>query len=214
MGQVRVEEPDLPEEASGNDESSEDATVDADGAAGGTFDLEKAAKQVAEKFEAMDDGHSIQRHGPEATLAKLEQRLKTGIAPDNKLSPTSASTRFSSYREWVKTRADALKAIEKREGIDLTMPPLSGAPTSHAITVEHGRPIDDGFVGEGTTTRVRDASSGRSFRVFSATQPVERLTRTKTTVAWNSDAGRWVVKQHYPDALHWDVTSGTYTQAI
>jgi len=202
------------DDAGGSDEASEDGATAASGAAGGVFDLEKAAKQVAEKFEAMDKGHSIERHGPEVALAKLEQRLKTGIAPDGKLSPTSASTRFSSYREWLKTREDALQAIKKREGIDLTMPPLPGAPTSHAITVDHGRPIDDGFVGVGAATKITDSSSGKKFKVFSAVQPVEKLTRTKTTIAWNSDAGRWVVKQHYPDALDWDATSGTYTKAI
>lgn len=204
------------DDADAYEEVSDTGTPGAGGAAGGASpaELENAAKQTALQLEALDGGHSIARHGPEATLTALEQRLTTGIAPDGRLSPTSASTRFSSYREWVKTREDALKAIETREGIDLTSPPLPGAPTSHAITVDHGRPIDDGFVGTGTPTRVRDASSGRNVRVFSVTQPVERLTRTTTTVAWNSTSQRWEVKQHYPDARGWDAASGTYTTSI
>ncbi|UQA61369.1 type VI secretion system Vgr family protein [Polyangium aurulentum] len=176
-------------------------------------ELEEAAKQEALQLEAQDGGHSIARHGPEVPLAGLEQRLKIGIAHDGVLSPTSASTRFSSYREWVKTREDALRAIEAREGIDLKQPPLPGQPTRYDIRLEHNRPIDDGYVGLGAGTRVTDAS-GRRFRVFSATQPVARLTRTRTTVSWNETSRRWEVRQHYPDALDWDAASGRYTTSI
>jgi hypothetical protein len=65
--------------------------------------------------------------------AQLEHRLRTGVAPDGKFSPAPASTRFSSYEDFLVTRDAALKKVESDFGIDLSKPPVSGAPDSHEV---------------------------------------------------------------------------------
>ncbi|WP_263452349.1 PKD domain-containing protein [Hyalangium gracile] len=168
------------------------------------------SKKLAEELERLDSGHSLDRHGPDVTDALLERRLKTGIAPDGKYSSAPASTRFSSYDDWLKTRDDALRAIEKREGISLERPPGPGEPTKHSINLDHKRPIDEGFVGSGTKTKITDPATGKKHNIYSNTDPVSGITGTKTSVEWNPATNRWDVKQHFPDGAKWDNVTKTY----
>jgi len=172
---------------------------------------EQIAKVTAESLELQDGGHSLARHGPDRSNIDLENRLTTGIAPNGVFSPTQASTRFNSYQDWLKTRQAALNAIAKREGIDLSQPPPVGKQGSFNIILEHGKPIDDGFVGSGTKVKITDPVSGKQGKVYTNAQPVQGLTRTQTQLEWNSSTNRWEVKQHYPDARNWDQLTESYT---
>lgn len=111
----------------------------------------------------------------------------------------------------MKTREDVLKDIEKQEGIDLSKPPKPGEHTKHRIRVDHGRAIDDGFVGNhSTAVKVKDPVTGRKGRVYSDSIPVSGLTRTQTVVEWDSNSNSWEVKMHYPDSKHWNQSSQSY----
>ena len=172
---------------------------------------EQIAKATAENLELQDGGHSLARHGPDRLNIDLENRLTTGIAPNGVFSPTQASTRFNSYQDWLETRQAALNAIAKREGIDLSQPPPVGKQGSFNIILEHGKPIDDGFVGSGTKVKITDPVSGKQGKVYTNAQSVKGLTRTQTQLEWNSSTNRWEVKQHYPDARNWDQLTASYT---
>lgn len=181
-----------------------------------TAAAEQAAKAGAQKYEHLDQGHSLDRHGPEVSDAKLIKRLTSGVAPDGKVSPTKASTRFNSYEDWLATRESAMNDIAKREGIDLKKPPPHGKEGPFRITKDHQRPIDDGFVGDGNSNKIKvtDPSSSKTKKisVFSKTKQVNKLTRTTTTIEWNKGSNRWEVKQHFPYAQNWDQKQQTYTK--
>ncbi|GJD19161.1 hypothetical protein RIVM261_041170 [Rivularia sp. IAM M-261] len=174
------------------------------------------SKSKAQQYEKQDNGHSLDRHGPEVTDKDLINRLTTGVAPDGKISPTPASTRFNNYDDWLVTRQDAMNDIATREGIDLTKPPPSGKEGPFRITKDHGRAIDDGFVGDGNISKknITDPSTGKNknFKVFSSSKKVDNLTRTTTSIQWNKGSEKWDVKQHFPDAQNWDQTKQTYTK--
>jgi hypothetical protein len=174
-----------------------------------------AEKAAAEKTQALglenqEGGHSLARHGPEVPDAALDSRIKTGIAADNKFSPTGSSTRFKTYQDWLQTRQAARDAIASREGIDLRKPPPPGKEGPFEIVVDHGHAIDDGFVGR-PGTKVNVASGGKTGKGFSQTDPVKGLSRTKTTIEWNPGTKQWDTKQHFPQTKNWDNTTGTYT---
>ena len=171
------------------------------------------AKNKALELEAKDGGHSIAHHGPDVSDKDLKRRLETGIAPDGKFSPTRASTRFKSHDEWLKTREDAIKAIETKQGIDLSKPPKPGEGTRHSINMDHGRDIDDGFVGnKSTKVKIKDAISGKKGNVYPDSTPVSGITRTQTTVEWNPKSNSWEAKQHYPDARGWNQSTQSYIE--
>jgi hypothetical protein len=161
--------------------------------------VEQTAKQSALKLEKIDGGHSLDRHGPEISDAKLQRRLTTGIAPDGKFSPTPASTKFNSYEDWMQTRNASLKQIEKIYGVDLSKPP-TGNNKDFSIITEYDRAIDDGFVGDAMSkVKVNDSTSpkkkGNGYTKYIA---VDGITRTKTTISWDASANRWKVVQHFP----------------
>lgn len=53
----------------------------------------------------------------------------------------------------------------------------------------------------------------RTATVFTQTQPVSGLTRTKLTAGWDAIKGRWAVKQFYPLAEDWDNVQKIYTSS-
>jgi hypothetical protein len=101
----------------------------------------QTAKEQAEGLEQRDGGHSLGRHGPDVTDQQLKDRITTGVAPDNKFSPTDVSTKFASYEVYLETRAKAaatldaavttakakfaplLAELQKAEGVHKTAPP-------------------------------------------------------------------------------------------
>jgi RHS repeat-associated protein len=169
---------------------------------------------LALRLELREGGHSLARHGPNVSKQALKRRLQQGIAPDGKFSPTKASTRFKSYDEWMRTREAARHQIAKREGLDLAKAPPPGTDSRFEIRTEHGRPIDDGFIGKaGTKVKVKDSATGKVGLGYTDVEPVDGLTRTKTTIEWNPATQQWETKQHYPTAENWDNNSGKYTKA-
>ncbi len=101
--------------------------------------VEEAAKQSALKLEKSDGEHSLDRHGPEISDAKLKTRPSTGIAADGKFSPTKASTRFNSYEDWSQTRNAAWEQIRKTQGTDFSKPPTKTTSTRYEIIIRHYR---------------------------------------------------------------------------
>ena len=180
-----------------------------------TEQAEKAAQSKAVTLEKMDGGHSIDRHGPELTEQQLKDRITKGVAADGVFSPTPASTRFNTYEDWLETRSTALKEIERVKGVDLSKPP-TGSTKDVSIIVEHGKAIDDGFVGEASSkVKVFDPTNptkkGNGYNSYKA---VDGITRTKTTVVWDAAAGRWKVAQHFPLAEGWDNATKTYNHSV
>ena len=175
-------------------------------------DDEIAAAMRSVELERIDAGHSVDRHGPQVKDIELENRLKTGIAPDGVFSPAPASTRFSDFDSWVKTRDIALKEIEKKYGIDLSKPPAPGTIGQYDILTEYNRPIDEGFVGDITTKKkvVDPTNPKKKGKAFTSITPVDGITRTKTVIRWDGTA--WKTKQHIPWAMDWDDATKTYSQ--
>ena len=136
--------------------------------------------------------------------------MTTGIAADGVFSPTQASTRFINYETWEKTRGLALKEIEQLKGVDLTQPP-SGQISRYELIVEFDKPIDDGFVGDiATMQKIRNpANLKRKGKVYSFTNSIQGVTRTKTTVSW--DGTSWKIVQHIPWATDWNNVTKTYS---
>ena len=180
-------------------------------------DDEIAAAIRAIELERVDSGHSIKRHGPQIKDNQLENRLKTGVAPDNRISFAPASTRFNNYESWVKTRDIAWNKIEKLEGIDLSKPPTSSMDVKYDIRIKYDKPIDDGFVPDRSTSskiKVQDPTTGKKKKgtVFSTVNQVDGVTATFTRVIWDQNNSKWVVVQHYPLTQSWDNATKTYTQ--
>ena len=73
-----------------------------------------AQKQIAERLEAIDHGHSLSRHGPELTPQQLQDRLATGFTAETppKFSPAPRSTQFIDYDTWLAARQKAVQAFE------------------------------------------------------------------------------------------------------
>jgi hypothetical protein len=69
-------------------------------------------KTEAVTLEAATGGHSVDRHGPEVTDVALQNRLTTGVAPDNVLSVAPGySSKFVSYMAWLDCRQAAIDAL-------------------------------------------------------------------------------------------------------
>ena len=123
-------------------------------------DDEIAAAMRSVELERIDAGHSLDRHGPQLDDKTLEERLTKGKTPGDTSgrvrNAPPGSTRFSDFKDWEQTRNAAWKEIEKINGVDLTKAPASGDPTKYQIVVEYNRPIDEGFVGQGSKTKVVD----------------------------------------------------------
>jgi hypothetical protein len=178
-------------------------------------EMVNVAKQSALKLEKVDGGHSLKRHGPEISDAELKTRLQKGIAPDGKFSPTPASTKFNSYEDWLQTRNAAVNQIEKIYGVDLTKPPI-GSNKDFSIVTEYNRAIDDGFIGN-TASKVKVSNPANPSKLgngYTKYDAVDGITRTKTTVAWDTSTNKWKVVQHYPEARGWNNKTKTYDTSI
>jgi hypothetical protein len=179
---------------------------------------EAACKLLAREVEGVQGAraHSLDRHGPEVADPPLARRVTTGIAPDGQGSFTRASTRFKSHKDWLKTRQEAIDGAKSAHGVDVTKPRAQGDPNWVEVVVQHKKPIDEGFVGTGTKTKIQDPTGATTKKgnIFSGTAPVNDLTRTKTGFEWNQAAngghGQWEMKQHFPLAEEWDQATKTY----
>ena len=172
---------------------------------------EAAFKRQALELERRDGGHSLARHGPQVSPAALERRIRTGVAPDGKVSPTAGSSRFVSHEEWVKTRETAWRAIEETYGVDLEKRVAPDGKTDYVIVVEHNRVIDDGFIGVGAKTKATDPRRQRPLFVYQQTQAVTGITRTTTRVAWDEACSCWKTVQHFPEVRGWDQSKQVYS---
>ena len=175
----------------------------------------KSSKELAEEYEKIDGGHSLARHGPEVSDQALENRVLTGLTPDGKFSPTDSSTRFKSYDDWIETRQAAIQQIEKENkiklGKDMDNPPTPGDPTRYKIEVDHGRSIDEGFNGAGQSTKTTDPNNTKKKgKVYTQTTEVSGITKTQTSIAWDSNQSRWKVTQHFPVGRGWNQLSQSY----
>jgi hypothetical protein len=95
-----------------------DGMIQGGGSPGVAIQRDEAQDKVdATALEDRDQGHSLKRHGPEVTDAKLQERLTTGYAPDGAFVPAPGlSTKFTSYDAYLKTRqAAATKITAARE---------------------------------------------------------------------------------------------------
>ena len=178
-------------------------------------DDEISAAIRAIELERVDSGHSIARHGPQVKNIQLENRLKTGVAPDGRISFAPASTGFNSYKNWLNTRNIAWKKIEQLEKIDLSKPPKSGDKLRHDIRLEYDKPIDEGFVPDKSTAskvQVPDPVTGkkRKGKIYNSVNSVDGVTGVFTRVVWEKSTNKWVVIQHYPLTKSWDNVSKTY----
>lgn len=173
-------------------------------------------KNLANAYEQSDGGHSVDRHGPDVTPAQLEHRLRTGVAPDNKFSPAPASTQFTNYEIWVKTRQIALEEWAKFNQVNLHQPPQPGIlDLVQPIIIEFDRPIDDGLIGNPLTkfNLVNPFTHQQTNRKgYTGLFPVSGITRTKTMVDWDATKSKWIVVQHFPSTQGWDNNAKTYDQ--
>jgi hypothetical protein len=125
------------------------------------------AGNTAKLYEAADGvdsnaGHSWHRHGPEVTDEGLLTRLQTGLAPDNKTSFCSASSKFESPAAWLAGREQA--ATEAlAQGVDIDSPKLAVPPpepvSKMALTIDHGGPIDKAFEGVKSNVGIQNDGS-------------------------------------------------------
>jgi hypothetical protein len=194
---------------------------------------EDRALEVGQRLERIDGGHSLDRHGAQVTPQQLDQRLKTGIAPDGVVSSAPASTRFDSNKNWLLTRQQAFESLRAKYGDlvgnDLRKPPSPNDKTTLDIQIKYDSPIDDGFIPDKTTkskTKVFvDPATGKpttdkaigqqkSVNVYGKTESIEDVTGVFTRFAWNAAEKRWKMVQHFPIAEGWDDVAKTYKGSI
>lgn len=165
-------------------------------------DCKALARKAAETFEDRDHddgtglvsnaGHSLDRHGPDVTHPDLIRRLKTGTPPNNKTpdekSYTGASSKFASPQDWLAGRELAAEAATK-QGIDLDArklaPPYKDLPIGADFVVDHGRPIDEIFLGL-TKNRKQDPTTGEMVddSTYESYQEMSGLTRAYVNFVW------------------------------
>lgn len=198
------------------------ARTEANGGTAGTPEdfvaLEDAAKADALAFEQLDGGHVIGRHGPELSDAQLEARVTQAQTPNGPLKEKAErySTQFNSYDELVRTRDAGVDALlEKYPDLDLTKPPVDGQPTSYPpVRIDHGRAIDDGFVGVGSRSpldgvTIEKKGETKQVKAFTETEQISGITDTNTAVFWDADNGVWQT-QHYPIGKGWNQATQSY----
>lgn len=180
-------------------------------------------EKIAWLQEKADGGHSLHRHGPELSEVILNSRLTKGITPTTgeiKTAPP-ASTKFTSYKDWVLSRNNALDEISRINNVDLTAPPAGGLPLEYRRTIEYSRPIDEGFAGMGTKLLLFDSNNspiltlnGNHSRGYSTTYRIDGITRTFTLIRWNQTNQSWQVIQHFPVGKDWNNTTKSYLPGI
>lgn len=98
-------------------------------------------------------------------------------------------------------------------GQALSKPLKLGEDTKYEIEMDHARAIDDGFVGDkSTSVKIKDLTTGRKARVYPNSKPVSGITRTQTIVKWNPENEFWEVIQHYPAAKNWNQATQSYEE--
>jgi hypothetical protein len=156
-------------------------------------------------------GHSVARHGAHTTDRQLKDRIKTGIAPDGKLSPTPASTRFLSFADWLEAHDAGIVAFEKNFALkenpskgDVRGPIVdaTGKKWCSVIgVIELGRRAAAGFVGK-AGTKMKVSAGKKKVQVFGDVEvvPAAALSRGKfqITLGWHESSSRWIVIQHFP----------------
>lgn len=165
-------------------------------------DCEALARKAAKSFEDKDHddgsglvssaGHSLDRHGPDVTHPDLIRRLKTGTPPNfkdpNEKSYTGASSKFASPQDWLAGRQLAAEAAEK-QGIDLDAteikPPYDDKQIGADFFVDHGRPIDEIFLGL-KKNRKQDPATGEMMddNTYESFQEMSGLTRAYVNFIW------------------------------
>lgn len=151
-------------------------------------------------------GHSLDRHGPDVTEAELVNRLKTGIPPNAKTpderSFTGASSKFQSPQDWLAGR-EISAAAALAQGIDLTatklIPPFVNQVSSKSFTVEHGKPIDEAYVGRKKNTKfdpvTLELTEDKTYESFEA---MTGLTRAFVNWTWEFPELKDVPKEGKP----------------
>lgn len=192
--------------------------------------------QAYEDADAVDSnaGHSLKRHGDHVSDDALILRLKDGTAPGGGHSPTSASSKFKSRADWLAGR-EAAAELAMQDGIDINETELDpgNQPTPHDYEIDHGKPIDEAFVGVSKQAKF-DPNTGDfgTTEFYDSYEKMSDLTRSYVLFVWeyekidgatpedNADyiakytakhgvaptkiAGRWVMMQQYPVAEGWD----------
>jgi hypothetical protein len=180
---------------------------------------EKRFRDMAEAIEQFDGGHSLARHGPDVSDADLQKRIRTGITPDQRFSPTDSSTRFRSYQDWVETRQRAIRDIQSQEkikfGESMDVAPEPGMKQFYAIEIDHNRAIDEGFNGVGSPEKMPNPLKPKQKgKVYVESEPISGVTKTFTRINWKEDKKCWVVSQHYPVGRGWNEGSQRYENSI
>jgi hypothetical protein len=176
---------------------------------------ETEARAEASRLERQARGHSLDRHGPQFGPADHLRRVTTGVAADGKFSPTKASTQFHDLEDWVMTREKAVRYAEAKYGLEAGRAPdrSRGQPDSYEVILEYDRAIDSGMVGTGARHAVPHPATGARRAMHTQAQPIDGVTRTKTTLAWDKAQQRWVVAQHMPWAEGWNNATKAYERS-
>lgn len=169
-------------------------------------DMDGACRLAADAYEQADEhdcnaGHSLDRHGYDVSEEDLIKRLTTGIPPNPKTdktrSYTQASTQFENPQDWLAGREIAAEAArnlppgkrvdidEKVQTYDPDADPAANPPEKAEFTIDHGRPIDQGFVGLKKSPVPDDEGKFKNYETF---EKVEGLTRAKVGFVWVPDS--------------------------
>lgn len=190
-------------------------------------ELDFAEKALA--LEAVDEGHSVVRHGPQVIDELLDARVKTGVAADRVVAETRTSTRFSSFEAWYVTRERAMMVFREKFKLDFTKPPPASWSDAVGTAEQDARKLGESELEVSQMVRLDHVDLepfGRGFsgtqtskvpkkRRWTVTQPLSGAYRSQTTIAWRAPLdrpadGRWSVVQHFPNFADFDVVSGSY----
>ena len=110
---------------------------------------------------------------------------------------------FDTYNDWLKTGDDAILRIQQDNqinfGANMDVAPAPGTPTSYKVEINHRRAIDSGFNCTGLWTQVVNPYNPSQTRnLHTQVIPVSGITNSYTKVAWDANASRWKVVQHFP----------------
>jgi len=157
-----------------------------------------AYRSAAKAYEVADGSHSDGRHGADIPDDPLKVRIRTGVAPDGKPSPCTASTRFKDNETYVKTRAAAMAKILSDAGVDSVAKTKGGAPLPANETWSARKnvgfqdatgtdlPIDEGFrprKGAEPANEARDAAA----KAQASAQTADNLLLAHPTADDNGD---------------------------
>ena len=154
-----------------------------------TSENEVSAAVELMKFEKADGGHAVTSHDPQITNAQLQNRIKTAIAPDGRVSGTHTSSRFNSVSEMLKIREYSISEfVREFNAANLTTPlDLTRPPSPSLVAANGGNPGRVMLRGIDVSTQpiIGNKSIGTSFEV-----PMSIRNPTKLTVPSGSATGR------------------------